>query len=67
MINTLIIIIFTKMNARIFMQQKSMASDVYDSFYELFLYEAIETLIASHQAKQTSLKEICADLDGVGR
>jgi len=55
------------MNARIFMQQKSMASDVYDSFYELFLYEAIETLIASHQAKQTSLKEICADLDGVGR
>ncbi len=30
------------------MQPKSLASDVYDSFYELFLYEAIETLIAKH-------------------
>ena len=39
------------MNTRIPLQQKSMASDVYDSFYELFLYEAIETLIASHQSK----------------
>jgi hypothetical protein len=27
------------------MQAKSQASDVFDSFYELFIYEAIEQLI----------------------
>jgi hypothetical protein len=44
-----------------------MATEVYDSFYELFLYEAIETLIARHISKQTPLKEICSDLDQIGR
>ena len=27
------------------------ASEVFDSFYELLVYEAIETLIARHNAK----------------
>jgi hypothetical protein len=30
---------------------KSHASEVFDSFYELLVYEAIETLIARHHAK----------------
>ena len=30
------------------MQAKTMASEVYDSFHELFLYEAIEQLIMKH-------------------
>lgn len=34
--------------SRLPVQPKSLALDPYDSFYELFLYEAIETLIAKH-------------------
>jgi hypothetical protein len=30
------------------MQAKSMASEVFDAFYELFLYEALEQLILRH-------------------
>jgi len=33
------------------MQAKSNPSEVYDSFYELFLYEAIEQLIIRHKSK----------------
>jgi hypothetical protein len=40
------------------MQAKSIATEVYDSFHELFLYEAIEQLILNHERKQSSLSEL---------
>lgn len=44
-----------------------MASEVYDSFYELFLYEALEQLIDQHKTKQSSTHEILADIESVGK
>jgi hypothetical protein len=49
------------------MQNKSQATEVHDSFYELFLYEAIEQVVQKHLLKQSSIKEICKDLDEIGR
>ena len=49
------------------MQAKALASEVYDSFYELFLYEALEQLIAKHHAKGSPLNEILTDIEHVGQ
>lgn len=43
-----------------------MASDVYDSFYELFLYEALEQLISRHHTKQSPLSDLLRDVESVG-
>lgn len=48
------------------MQAKSMSSEVFDSFYELFLYEALEQLISQHQSKQSPLADTIADIEQVG-
>ena len=48
------------------MQAKSQAGEVFDSFYELFLYEALEQLILRHRAKETPIADVVKDIEGVG-
>lgn len=40
------------------MQPKSQATEVHDSFYELFLYEALDHIVSKHLLKQTPMREI---------
>ena len=49
------------------MQAKSMPSEVYDSFYELFLYEALEQLILKHKEKQSPFAELINDVSQIGQ
>ena len=49
------------------MQAKSIATEVYDSFHELFLYEAIEQLILNHERKHAQEKFDHSHLDAQGR
>jgi len=48
------------------MQAKTNASEVFDSFYELFIYEAIEQLSLKHARKQSPLADLLYEVTSIG-